>query len=948
MMKFAHWLCLPVMIVCQLPPVRAQQQPLKLWYKQPASKWTDALPIGNGRLGAMIYGDALNEHIQFNEETLWSGGPHDYQRNGAYKYLQPIRQLLQESKQAEAEALAEKEFMGVKYPQQADYDAQRITWLNKVKSDTRYAAADFNDANWKIMQVPNNNGWEAMGLGLDGLDGAVWLRTSFEVPDEWAGKNIYIDLGRVRDADITYVNGQRIGSTDTMTINRHYLIPAAILKKGQNIVAVQALNYFDKGGFSGARGGQKAFVIYPEGSTQEQSKPISTTWKYWVQDDNPPLFPRYQADYQPFGDLWLRAIDQSSQQEVTDYRRELDITNAISTVSYKQHGITFTRTYFASAPQQAIVIHLTADRPGSIDIEALLKTPHKIASTKKIDNHTLAISLQVKNGVLKGASYLYVTTAKGTLEVTDSSIVLRHADEATFYLVAGTSFKNYKDVSGNPEAICKQSLQKLQGKSYAAIKAAHISDYKKYFNTFSVDLGTTAAAALPTDQRIDQFSAAKDPALLALYMQYGRYLLISSSRPGTQPANLQGIWNDLLTPPWGSKYTTNINLEMNYWPAELLNLSACTDPLFGLIKEAATAGQRTAKEHYHAPGWILHHNTDLWRGTAPINASNHGIWVSGAAWLCQHLWEHYQFTQDKAFLQQAYPIMKSAASFFVEFLVKDPKTGWLISTPSNSPEQGGLVAGPTMDHQIIRELFKNTARAAQLLHTDFSLQQVWKEKYRLIAPNQIGKYGQLQEWLEDKDDTTNRHRHVSHLWGVYPGTDITWDSSANMMKAARQSLLYRGDGGTGWSLAWKVNLWARFKDGDHTLRMVERLLARADNNTGEGGGVYRNLFDAHPPFQIDGNFGGASGIAEMLVQSHAGYIELLPALPAALPNGSVKGLCARGGFEINMQWENGALQHATILSKAGGLCKLQYKGKAIAINTQKGKSYPISLTSMLP
>lgn len=940
MNKYLPFLYLSVMIVCCAVSTQAQQPspPLKLWYNHPANKWTEALPIGNGRLGGMIYGHPLNEHIQFNEATLWTGGPHEYQHNGAVKYLQPIRQLLQDGKQAEAEALAEKQFMGVKYPEQADYDQQKASWLSKVKADTRYAATDHNDANWREMRVPNNNGWESMGRDLDGLDGAVWLRTFFELPEAWLGKNIYIDLGRVRDMDVTYVNGQLIGATDGLNENRHYLVPAAVLKKGRNVIAVQALNFYDKGGFTGARGGQKAFVIYPEGSTPENSQPISTTWKYWVQDEDPPLFPRYQADYQPFGDVWLHMTGQAAT-IVTDYRRELDITNAISTVSYQQRGIHFTREYFSSAPQQAIVMHLTASKPGSIDLEALLLTPHKMSATRKVDDRTLAVSLQVKNGVLKGISYLHVASVKGAVVVTDSSIVLKDADEATFYLVAGTSFTSYKDASGSPEAVCQQALQQLKGKTYAAIKAAHINDYKKYFNTFSVNFGSTANAALPTDQRIDRFSAVKDPALLSLYMQYGRYLLISSSRPGTQPANLQGIWNDLLTPPWGSKYTSNINLQMNYWPAELLNLSACADPLFQLIKETAKAGELTAKEHYGAPGWVLHHNTDLWRGTAPINAANHGIWVTGGAWLCLHLWEHYLFTQDKAFLQQAYPIMRSAASFFAQFLVKDPKTGWLISTPSNSPEQGGLVAGPTMDHQIIRELFKITSKAAELLQTDAALQKVWKEKYQQIAPNQVGKYGQLQEWLADKDDTANKHRHVSHLWGVYPGTDITWDSTANIMKAARQSLLYRGDGGTGWSLAWKVNLWARFKDGNHTLLMAERLLAPADNSAGEGGGVYRNLFDAHPPFQIDGNFGGASGMAEMLVQSHAGYIELLPALPSALPDGTVKGLCARGGFEINMQWKADALKEAMILSKAGGVCTIKYKGKTIKLHTQKGKRY---------
>ncbi|MDF2188587.1 glycoside hydrolase N-terminal domain-containing protein [Paraflavitalea sp. CAU 1676] len=941
MIKFAFCVALCALVLGYGTPVCAQSSSatLQLWYQQPAKKWTEALPIGNGRLGAMIYGDAMNDHIQFNEETLWSGGPHEYQRNGAYRYLQPIRQLLQEGKQREAEALAEKEFMGVKYPLQETYDLDRAVWRNKMLQETKYTAQDFKDAAWPVLQAPNNNGWES--AGLEGLDGAVWLRSSFELPDAWAGKNIWLDLGRIRDADITYVNGVRVGSTDTMTINRHYLVPAASLRKGQNTIAIQVLNYFDKGGIIPARGNEKGLVFYPEDGSPANSQPLSATWKYHIQHDNPPILPRYQADYQPFGDLWLRMTGASAQEAVSGYRRDLDISNAIATVSYQQNGVTYTREYLSSAPQPTMAIHLKASKAGSISLEALLKSPHLFHFTKKIDDRTLALSLKVRNGVLKATSYLQVDARQGTVTVTDSSIILRNTDEATLYLVAGTSFKNYADAGGDPDALCKQAVQQLRGKTYSNIRTAHINEYHKYFNTFSVDFGNTAHAALPTDQRILQFSAVKDPALLSLYMQYGRYLLISSSRPGTQPANLQGIWNDLLTPPWGSKYTSNINLQMNYWPAELLNLSACTEPLIKLIKEASITGQRTAKEHYNAPGWVLHHNTDLWRGTAPINAANHGIWVTGAAWLCQHLWEHYLFTQDKQFLQEAYPLMKSASDFFVAFLVKDPVSGKLISTPSNSPEQGGLVAGPTMDHQIIRELFRNTAKAAAILKKDAALQTTWKEKAAQLAPNEIGKYGQLKEWLQDKDDTSNKHRHVSHLWGVYPGTDINWDESADMMQAARQSLLYRGDGGTGWSLAWKVNLWARFKDGDHTLKMAERLLAAADGGGNEGGGVYLNLFDAHPPFQIDGNFGGAAGMAEMLVQSHMGYIELLPALPTALPTGSIKGLRARGGFELDLQWKAGALAQLTVRSKAGGACLLHYQGKALTLTTQPGKSYTV-------
>jgi alpha-L-fucosidase 2 len=375
---------------------------------------------------------------------------------------------------------------------------------------------------------------------------------------------------------------------------------------------------------------------------------------------------------------------------------------------------------------------------------------------------------------------------------------------------------------------------------------------------------------------------------------------------------------------------------MNYWPAELLNLSPLHEPLFTMITELAEAGKKTARLHYNALGWVLHHNTDLWRGTAPINASNHGIWVTGGAWLCHHLWERYQFTQNKNFLKnKAYPIMKEAAVFFNSFLITDPKTGWLISAPSNSPEQGGLVAGPTMDHQIIRDLFKNVIAASELLNVDESFRNTLKEKYKRLAPNQIGKYGQLQEWLQDVDDTTNKHRHVSHLWGQYPGNEINWDETPELMKAARQSLIYRGDAATGWSLGWKINFWARFKDGDHAFKLIQMLMSPAKG----GAGSYPNLFDAHPPFQIDGNFGGAAGIGELLVQSHTKYIDILPALPSALHLGEVKGICARGGFVLDIKWKNNQLEHLTIMSKAGQPLLLRYNGKEINITTVKNSTY---------
>ena len=934
-MKLFLMLLLVVILFTFLTDACGQDPGLRLWYDEPATRWTEALPIGNGRLGAMIFGGSATEHIQFNEETLWTGGPRDHHREGASRYLAQIRQLLADGKQEEAEALAEKHFMGKKF-NEVSFEADKQTWLEKVRSDTTPAGLAFDDSKWKEMLLPTRNGWERKDL--QGLDGSVWFRVFFDVPEALAGKKLMVNLGRIRDLDFTYVNGNRIG-TSTGNDNREYALDPALLRPGKNVIAVQVINFYDKGGFVGTENEREPFVIYTEGSEHNHNElKLAPVWKFWIQNAQPPAFPRYQADYQPFGDVWLQ-FDHDS--VVTNYKRELDITQAVAKVSYSASGVKYTRTYFSSEPHQAIVMNVKADRAGKISLRALLKSPHMISRTEKVNERTLTLSLQVKNGALKGNCQLYATSKNGSIDVSADAITVENADEVTFYLTAATNYINYKDVSGDPEKKSKQPLEKIKNETYQNIVAAHTQEYQRYFNTLSLDLGSTKQAELPTNERIAKYTVGKDPSLITLYLQYGRYLLISSSRPGTRPANLQGIWNELLTPPWGSKYTTNINAEMNYWPAEILNLSACHEPLFGLIEDVSETGRLTAQAHYNASGWVLHHNTDLWRGAAPINASNHGIWVTGGAWLCQHLWEHYRFTQDLKFLEQrAYPIMKDAAQFFVDFLVKDAKSGWLISTPSNSPEQGGLVAGPAMDHQLIRELFTNCIDASILLDRDAPFRKKLQELNKQIAPDQIGKHNQLQEWLEDKDDPNNKHRHVSHLWAVYPGIAINWDDSKQFMNAAKQSLLFRGDGGTGWSLAWKVNLWARFKDGDHTLLMINKLLEPAITESGnEKGGVYTNLFDAHPPFQIDGNFGGAAGIAEMLVQSHLGYIDLLPALPSLLPSGKIRGVCARGAFELSISWNDGKLTQVEVLSKAGKECSLKYRDKEVKFNTKTGQRY---------
>jgi alpha-L-fucosidase 2 len=918
---------------------------LRLWYTRPAREWTDALPIGNGRLGAMIFGGIARDHIQFNEETLWTGRPRDYNRKDAYRYLPEIRKLLQQGKQKEAEALAGKHFMGKKNHED-DYDSLFAAWLRQVRAPAALAPAreSYPDSGWKQMDVPDANGFERVVPELEGENGAFWFRRHFTLPADWKGKDLILALGNIRDQDFTYVNGHFVGSMNGKDADREYRVAARLLHAGDNVIAIQDINPDNKGGLSGYRHSHARMEIRPEKKAATTTPAISLegAWKYFVQDDDPPPFPHYQASYQPFGDLYLRFREDKGEagDTATDYQRSLDISHAICKTTYKRGGITYTREYFASEPAGAIVIHLSASRKNAVSFSASLTSKHHGYTVKKVDAGTLALDVMVKQGVLKGEARLMVQASGGTLKAGDSAITVQGADQATLYLTAATSFKNYKDVTADPAARSAAPLQALAGKSYGQVREAHVRAYTRYFDSFSLDLGHTKNEELPTDRRIRDFDDDSDPSLVALYVQYARYLLIASSWPGTLPPNLQGIWNDEMRPPWGSKYTTNINLEMNYWSAEILHLGAFHEPLTALTMNLAASGRQTARDYYGCPGWVLHHNTDIWLGTAPIDNPDHGIWVTGGAWLCHQLWQHFLYSRDTVFLRDtAYPVMRSAARFFNCFLSTDPRTGYLISTPSNSPEHGGLVAGPTMDHQIIRDLFKNCISAASVLDTDRSFADTLKEKYARIAPNRIGRYGQLQEWMQDIDDTSDHYRHVSHLWGVFPGTDITWQTP-RLMKAARQSLLYRGDEGTGWSLAWKMNLWDRFENGDHAWRLLKMALSPAEAPGRHiRGGSYRNLFDAHPPFQIDGNFGGAAGVAHMLVQSQGDTIRLLPALPDALASGAVRGICARGDFALSFAWKNGRLQRLKVTSGAGMPCNLRCGAQVSSFDTQAGKTY---------
>lgn len=755
---------------------------MMLWYNKPASNWNEALPIGNGRLGAMVYGGIEKEVIQFNEETLWTGQPHDYANKGAHKYLDELRHLLWNGKQDEAHKLGNDHFM---------------------------------------------------------------------------------------------------------------------------------------------------------------SQPFG------------------QFCYQPFGDVLL---DFPEHGKAINYKRQLDLGNAISSVNYEAEDVKFHREVFTSTPDQALVIRIEADKKGMINFTTGLNSPHsnyevsvsgdEVILKGKANNYLKELGYDGKpypDSKITFEARLKVVNEGGELLHNGNSIQIKNAKSATLFLVAATSFVSYSDISANPTERCNNYLKKLDGKSYEELKSEHIKDYQGLYNRVELDLGSSEISNRPTNERINTFKQDEDPALVALLYQFGRYLLISSSRPGTQPANLQGIWNDRLAPAWDSKYTININTEMNYWPAEIANLSELSDPLIEMVEDLAITGQNVAKEHYNMNGWVAHHNTDIWRGAAPINNANHGIWVVGGAWLSQHLWWHYQFTGDKDYLKnKAYPILKEASRFFTEYLVPHPDNPeWLISGPSNSPELGGLVMAPTMDHQIIRNLFANTIEASEILGIDEDFAKILNEKRAKIAPNRIGQHGQLQEWLEDNDDPKNEHRHVSHLWGLHPGNEIHPITTPDLAEACKVTLSHRGDGGSGWSRAWKINFYARLLDGDHSFLLLKNLITPStvyDRYAPNNGGLYANLFDACPPFQIDGNFGATSGITEMLLQSHLRnengdyYLDILPALPSELSNGKIKGIKGRGGFEISISWENGVLVSVEVKSLVGNNLKLRYRGELISQETTKGES----------
>ena len=739
-----------------------------LWYRKPAAKWTEALPIGNGRLGAMVFGGPEREHLQLNEDTLWAGGPYIPDNTNALAALPEVRKLVFDGKYDEAAKLIDRSMMAV-----------------------------------PVRQMP----------------------------------------------------------------------------------------------------------------------------------------------YQTVGDLFL---DFPETDTFESYRRDLNLDTAVATVTYSAQGTAYKRELFASPADQVIVMRLTADKPGRISFVAGMKTPQRATVT------TEGVATLVMDGV-NGAAYgvpgalkyqarVQVLAQGGKTSSTTNTITVTGADSATVLIAAATSYRNFQDVSGNPAAIVKRQIAAAAKKPFPRLQSAHRAEHQRLFRRVDLDLGRTGSMALPTDERIAHFAEGNDPQLAAVYFQFARYLLISCSRPGSQPANLQGLWNDSLNPPWGSKYTININTEMNYWPAETCNLEECVQPLTAMVMDLTRTGARTARTVYGARGWVTHHNTDLWRAAAPIDSSFSGMWPLGGAWLCQNLWEHYLFSEDKNYLKQIYPALKGAAEFFLDTLVEEPTHHWLVTCPSLSPEnrhpegRTSICAGPTMDLQILRDLFDNCLRASQVLDVDHELARKIQAARSRLAPMQIGSAGQLQEWLKDWDNGPGvdlHHRHVSHLYGLFPSAQIELRKTPELAAAAKKSLEIRGDKATGWATAWRINLWARLHDGDHAYSILAFLLSPER--------TYPDMFDAHPPFQIDGNFGGASGIAEMLLQSQGGELELLPALPKAWPAGSVKGLRARGGFEVDIQWQDGRLSGATIRNISGaGSCVVRYGEKTLALRVKRGENRRIT------